>query len=298
MPSWRGGTAQGIPVADASRCLGCHEAVRPTEPVCQACATDPFAMEDARVRAAFDGNFGTLAALYGPPYAYLPEGKIEALWEDNLLGAKDTIPEFSHWRCKQSVRLVQREARRILDVGVGSGSAMRLLQAARPDVSLYGVDLSARTLESVSRSIPGSFAVASIEDLPWADVAFDAILLLEVLEHVEVPRTFAVLGRLRRRLAPAGALIVSVPLHEDLRRSYFPCLCCGQRIHQIGHVRTYTPELVRAELAIAGYRVDRELPLAGGTYFGIRRQHLMPLFPTKIQPMVLVVRARPEVDAS
>ena len=275
----------------ARECLGCGAPAPDGAPVCGTCRRDPFAMETARGHAAGRGD-ATLVTLYDPGYAYLAEGRIVALWEDTVLGDKDTIPEFSTWRNAQSVRLVPRESARVLEVGVGAGHALRALSAARPAAELYGVDVSDRIVERLSREIPGTFAVASIEDLPWPGLQFDAILMLEVLEHIEAPRTLGVLTALRQRLRPGGALILSVPLREDLRRSYFVCSHCGHSIHQIGHLRSYTPALLRAELALAGYAVDAERPLAGGTYFGIRRQHLMPFFRRKIQPMVLIARGR------
>lgn len=260
--------------------------------VCGDCAVDPFAMEDARGHAAANGDRRRLTRLYGPAYAYLHEGQVASLWQDTLLGDKDAIPEFSMWRNRRSVGLVPRSARRILEIGPGAGHAIPLLRERCPSAEYYGVDLSQKTIERLAERHRGQFAVAAIEALPWKGVAFDAILMLEVLEHVEAPRTFGVLSAIKARLSESGVLVLSVPLREDLRRSYFICAHCGQHLHQIGHVRSYSPELVRAELQASGYAVERELPLAGGTYYGIRRQHLMPFFPTKIQPMVLVVRCR------
>lgn len=278
-------------MAEGRECLGCGASSPDSAPVCGTCRSDPFAMETARGRAAQRGDV-VLGALYDPGYAYLAEGRIAAVWEDTILGEKDTIPEFSAWRNAQSVRLVPRESARVLEVGVGAGHALRTLRVARPRAELYGIDVSGRIVERMSGEIPGTFAVASIEDLPWPGLDFDAILMLEVLEHIEAPRTLGVLTALRKRLRPRGALILSVPLREDLPRSYFVCSHCGHSIHQIGHLRSYTPALLRAELALAGYAVDAERPLAGGTYFGIRRQYLMPFFPRKIQPMVLIARGR------
>lgn len=254
-------------------CLGCGASVSPTNGiVCDTCVADPFAMEDARGRAAERGFVTELAKLYSSTYSYLPEGRISRLWEDNILEGKDTIPEFSRWRNAQSVTLVPRTSRRVLEIGVGSGDAMRALQRRLPGADLYGIDVSEKIVERTARDVRGSFARATIEDLPWRGVEFDAILMLEVLEHVEAPRTFSVLKTLRQRLSPDGVLVVSVPLWEDLRRSFFVCSHCGERIHQIGHLRSYSPALLRSELSLAGYVVDKEVPLAGGRYIGIPRQ--------------------------
>lgn len=273
-----------------SICPGCERSIPHDAVVCPDCAADPFAMEDARGRAAANGDFGRVAGLYDPIYAYLREGNVSRLWEDNLLGDKDSIPEFSAWRNRQSVRLVPRAARRILEIGPGVGHAIPLLRERCPSAEYYGVDASVKTVEALARRYLGAFAAATIEDLPWKGVAFDAILMLEVLEHVEAPRTFRVLSAIRERLSESGVLILSVPLREDLRRSYFICAHCGQYLHQIGHLRSYSSELLELELQSSGYVIEKRLPLAGGTYFGIRRQYLMPFFPKRIQPMVLVVQ--------
>jgi len=264
----------------------------PGADVCTECAADPFAMEDARGRVGANGHLDRLSRLYDAKYAYLREGHVGRLWEDTLLGDKDSIPEHTAWRNVESVKLVPPTARRILEIGPGLGYAIPLLRERCPSAEYYAVDLSEKTIESLSRRHQGHFAVAPIEDLPWKDVKFDAILMLEVLEHIEAPRTFGVLSALRERLSENGVLILSVPLREDLRRSYFVCAHCGKYLHQIGHLRSYTPELVKSELRSSGYVVDAVRPLAGGYYFGIRRQYLMPFFPKRVQPMNVIVRAR------
>jgi len=260
--------------------------------VCAECAADPFAMEDARGHVGATGSLDRLTRLYDPAYAYLREGHVERLWEDTLLGDKDSIPEHTAWRNVESVGLVPTTARRILEIGPGLGYAIPLLRERCPSAEYYAVDLSAKTIESLTSRHCGNFAVAPIEDLPWKDVKFDAILMLEVLEHIEAPRTFGALATLRERLTDTGVLIISVPLREDLRRSYFLCAHCGQYLHQIGHLRSYTPELLQSELNASGLVVEKSRPLAGGYYFGVRRQYLMPFFPKRIQPMNVIVRCR------
>lgn len=58
-------------------------------------------MKDAWGRATSAGDLKRLVQLYQPTYAYLREGKIATLWEDNILGEKDTTRQLFLWRNAQ-----------------------------------------------------------------------------------------------------------------------------------------------------------------------------------------------------
>ena len=266
-----------------------------TDVVCPRCSKDPFMMEEARKQAAKLGAGEVLEELYKPHYAFLRQGRVELLWNDLLLHNKDQTPEFTLWRNRKSVELVPPGLKSVLEVGVGIGHAVRYLSQKFPALEVYGTDVSKQSVQHASASFRGHFAVAAPGELPWAGLRFDAILMLEVLEHVEVPRTFEVLRWVHSILAEAGVLILSVPLESvtDLRRSHFVCPHCGQFVNQIGHLRSYSDlQPIRMELARSGFDIERTQGLAGGKYFGISRQWLMPLFPNRIRPMVMIFRCR------
>lgn len=252
-------------------------------------------MEEARKQAAKLGLADRLEQLYKPDYAFLKQGQVRLLWDDLLLHNKDQIPEFTAWRNAMTIQLVPLGVKRVLEVGFGSGHAVEGLFKRFPDLEFYGTDISKEAVQRASARYKGHFAVAELEELPWDGVKFDAILMLEVLEHVEAPRTFAVLRWLHSMLTDTGSLILSVPLETatGLRRSNFICPHCGQFVNQNGHVRSYSElQPIQMELALSGFRVDRKQGIAGGKYFGIRRQRLMPFFPKRIQPMVMVFRCQ------
>src|SRR6185295_15531702 len=71
-------------------------------------------------------------------------------------------------------------------------------------------------------------AAGTIDDLP-ADAKFDAILYIDVLEHIEDDR--AEVARAADRLKPGGALIVLAPAHPSLFTPFDAA---------IGHRRRYT----------------------------------------------------------
>lgn len=103
---------------------------------------------------------------------------------------------------------------RVLDLGCAFGFGTRL-PAKR--FKTYGHDLSAPYIERARRSLPGvTFTVGPADAVPYPDAFFDAVLLLDVLEHV--PDDTAVLREIARVLRPGGMLILSVPNQGILAR--------------------------------------------------------------------------------
>ena len=92
---------------------------------------------------------------------------------------------------------------RVLDLGCGKGRFARALQARGAKV--VGIDLSSAMLAEAG----GIGRVrGSIRRLPFRSASFDAVLAVEVFEHLE-PRTWReALGEARRALAPGGTLVV------------------------------------------------------------------------------------------
>ena len=97
-----------------------------------------------------------------------------------------------------------------LEVGCGEGFVLRYLRDRVGYIQLEGVDLDPSAVAAARRLVPGlPVQVGDVYRLPYPDGAFDLVLCLEVLEHLEDPR--AALGEIRRvtrRLA-----LLSVP-HE------------------------------------------------------------------------------------
>jgi SAM-dependent methyltransferase len=103
-------------------------------------------------------------------------------------------------------------ARRTLDIGCGDGYLMSLLsgrseQVLGIDAEWQGVELAARQLASFTNChVAGGSSYA----LPFASAAFDAIVLADVIEHLEHPELCV--REMRRVLAPGGTAYVTTPV--------------------------------------------------------------------------------------
>lgn len=111
-------------------------------------------------------------------------------------------------------RLIGRRVRgaaRVLDVGCGDGFLVNLVaeDAARAvgvDPEVAGIALAADRL----RDRPGcSLVVGDGLRLPFRDASFDAVILCDVIEHLESPGS--ALEECHRVLEPGGRLVVTTP---------------------------------------------------------------------------------------
>ena len=80
----------------------------------------------------------------------------------------------------------------------------------------------------------------------------DIVLVLDVLEHLPTNKTYEAYSELIRVLKPGGTLIVSVPLNEGLEEM----LKHGKNPN--GHLRAYTPDILKTELKLSGFKIIRE----------------------------------------
>lgn len=131
--------------------------------------------------------------------------------------AYDRMAEIDrdHWwfvaRRRIIARLIERyrpkpDPLRILEVGAGTGSNLELLQRYGT-VDAIEPDDGARALAEARSGL--KLKGGYLPDVAIDDGAYDLIVLLDVLEHI--PQDVAALAFLRRKLAPGGRIIVTVP---------------------------------------------------------------------------------------
>jgi SAM-dependent methyltransferase len=188
-----------------------------------------------------------------PPFDYEA-----ATWgRETLVPGERSIAGF---RLAEALRALPTRGR-VLEVGCGGGRFLRALARVRPDLELVGCDVSRSALAHLAAAAP-AIAVRRVESaqrLPAADAEFDGVLALDVLEHVDDPD--AMLGELRRGLAPAGALHLHVPCEGDALSPWrwLPGQAGegGLKRRFGGHVQRFRRAELLARIARAGFEVTR-----------------------------------------
>jgi len=145
---------------------------------------------------------------------------------------------------------------RVLDIGCGGGNMPKALRHYRPDLEVWGTDLSQQALRAANREPDGArFAAAVGEQLPFRDGFFDAVTMFDVLEHIPDPRQ--ALAEVRRILKANGLFHLFLPLEKQPWTIYAVMHRLGWKAKEVhcGHIHVYSADEARAQLAEAGFGV-------------------------------------------
>jgi SAM-dependent methyltransferase len=142
--------------------------------------------------------------------------------------------------------VVEAQPRRVLEVGCGMGNLAERIAAAL-DAEVVATDLSPRMVElTQARGIDAS--VADVQDLPFADGAFDCAVAGWMLYHV--PEVDRALSELHRVLAEGGRLVAVTIGAEHMAEVW-------ERVGTPGRARSVARETGEEQLRRHFERVDR-----------------------------------------
>lgn len=180
-----------------------------------------------------------------------------------------TIPYRGHHLLVQAVLDATGPGDRVFEGGVSSGYFASVLVRAGLRVDGHELDpeVAERARQVCEKVYVGDLSTFDPEEL---DGTYDVLLFGDTLEHLPDPA--AVLRRLRTKLSPGGALIISVPnianwlMRLQLLVGRFDYTDRG--IMDRTHLRFYTVHTVAEMLADAGFRVESlvgSIPVPGVT---------------------------------
>lgn len=147
-----------------------------------------------------------------------------------------------------------RAGARVLDVGCGIAANADLFGDCRH----IGADLDRSRLRRARRTHGlDSFAVQDITQMAWRAAAFDAVVCLEVIEHLAPEARPPLMIELLRVLRPSGILVLSTPNGRlGFWKRVLGATC------ERSHERELPAEEVVALAAWAGAQVERSVPVA------------------------------------
>lgn len=132
---------------------------------------------------------------------------------------------------------------RVLDVGCGTGGTVKALRGL---ARFTGLDMSPTAARFAARRTGEAVLCGMATDLPLQDASMDAVLALDVFEHV--PDDGRAVAEVRRVLRPGGALVATVPCHPALFSEH------DRALH---HVRRYTRDGFLGLLRAHGLHPER-----------------------------------------
>jgi ubiquinone/menaquinone biosynthesis C-methylase UbiE len=146
--------------------------------------------------------------------------------------------------------------KRIADVGAGEGFySLRIAQAVGPTGRVTAVDVSEKHLEKLRARIQQDkvsnvdVVVGAVDDPRLPQGTFDAVLIYNAYHEMTTPEP--ILKAIFMALKPGGRLVMSEPLHDNVRSA---TRAEQVKDHEIG------PNFVQQELQAAGFEVIEQRP--------------------------------------
>ena len=185
----------------------------------------------------------------------------EAVTRDNAEVWSRHAIELRESRLRKVFKLISEEPwGRLLDIGCGAGEFSRRLRAAGWKV--FGLELTTGQASRASalgiRTVVGEVSAG----LPFRSEELDLVFAGEIIEHLLDTDGF--LAEIHRILKRRGVLVITTPnlvsFENRLRLllGRYP-MWVDYRLGSSGHVRAYTPRILRSQLAAHGFNVERHV---------------------------------------
>jgi 2-polyprenyl-3-methyl-5-hydroxy-6-metoxy-1,4-benzoquinol methylase len=163
----------------------------------------------------------------------------------------------------------------ILDVGCGIGNSLYALQA-KGYSNMVGLDIERQLIEYARQMVPQArLVVASAEQIPFKDGAFDCAMCYDLLEHVLKPEK--VINNISRVLREKAALYMSVANGYSINDVVFRL--GGKVIRgRSSHVQRFRKRDVETLLRNNGFAVENIREIRAGIidYVGLALKEKLP----------------------
>src|SRR5882724_6307067 len=235
-----------------------------------------------------------------PRYDY--EQDIPAGFYDEIYQRKAGVRYRWHDLKFRAVAAHLGRAGRLLDIGCGPGTFIGNYLGG---IEGLGIDASGSQIDYANRHYATAahrFSTQPVASLVDARERFDAITMIELVEHLSADDVARLFGQARELLSPEGILIVTTPNYGSL----WPIIEWGVNLvsqvsYEQQHINKYRRARLSAQLAEAGYRrvtVTTTVGLAPfAAVLGPRPTQWLDVFETRLHHLgcgnLLLAVARP-----
>jgi len=146
----------------------------------------------------------------------------------------------------------------VLDVGCGIGHLTSEIRNFRLDLEITGCDRERKHLDYFRQYFDSGVKIAYCDahKLPFGDTSFSAVLMIDVLEHLEAPED--ALREAHRVLKRGGVLHLAVPCEKSLATWdgwLYRFFKLNLKREPIGHIQLFAFEEVKKMLEDQGFEV-------------------------------------------
>lgn len=134
----------------------------------------------------------------------------------------------------------------MLNVGIGGG--IFEAHAHARGASVHSLDPNWASLRSHAADAVSRLVVGRLQEMPFANDTFDAVVVSEDLEHLSPDDMRLALSEIERVLHPGGRIIGPVPFEENLGDAMVICPNCSEIFHKVGHLQSFSVESMSREL--------------------------------------------------
>ena len=166
---------------------------------------------------------------------------------------------FTYSRAGSIVKRLTRHiggVERALDLGCGPGYFTEALLDL--GISVAATDHSPESVAFVQSQLegrPGFLGAFVVSDVEANGGKFDAIFIIEVIEHLTDPALSELFERVRKFAAPGALVVMTTPNCEQLEKKMIFCPACNHAFHRWGHVRSWTDERLGEYVRSQGWEV-------------------------------------------
>jgi ubiquinone/menaquinone biosynthesis C-methylase UbiE len=157
-----------------------------------------------------------------------------------------------YWDYRDREIMRHVEGNRMLDIGCGEGVTLGKMVDRFPEKTILGIDSLQENVD-ICRKHDLPVENGDVYDLRFTDGSVDCCLLIEVIEHLEDHRK--ALKEIHRVLRKGGLLILLFPNDRNFKISRMLTGKLREAFYDAGHVRQWTPVLMKSALESIGFRI-------------------------------------------